>query len=894
MHNNIKEKKSKIEIELDSFLVAVCKDKALQPFSNTFHFEGENPAQRKLGDLFGIIRSNDNSEGSAYLPNLLSQVIKREFFLKPNRGTEESFGSALNKINLALEDLAQHEITNWINNLDAVIGVISGNELHFTKLGNGQIFLSKNKKIAEISKGLNEEKNVHPVKTFSDISYGELSIGDKLIFSTKKLFDSLSWEEITRHTKTFTSSEFDNILKSTLDLEGEDVGVVITNIKEKSVTSAPKEKDLAKLNFFGESEAFTPKTSLGKRCRSLKNIEQETKNTKDKEVSITTEAPISSLIPKKTRDGEIELSKKAKKGAVNIPNKPTAPTEQKNKTVGSSPISPFEEQPELFIKEADGNKEVLEMKEIDDTNEKSFNSILNKAKKTLEDLKKNNNISASSIPLISKIKLGKSDDNIKDLSFNNSISYPIEPSKELEEQEKMEAEKETIRKEREFMRVKNGEIRKKEESTFKEKQAKSVRRTIGVYLKKVKEKLDLIDFQRILNELKSIFLKLTEKIKELYTAMHAKINSLVSGEKRIGKGNNIASESTKPTDTQIKTSFRDAMTSSITSVIAISKQKDLGRLKRKFVLLTRKYKKIILIGTISLLALIFLFSFLSKLIGNKAFNETSTTEIINDQKRGGSESETETTTIAAVNEEIKALTGDKDELFILTASGKFFRLDITNNNLKEVPLKNDMKETKTLVSMPTLRLVFLISEKRVFSYSPVTNRFTDVDIKLPNNLAIGGAGVYLQYLYILDNNSKNIYQFPRKPGGFHNYKIRIPNQQFFSAAIDLAVDDSLLVASENGEIQQYFEGKLKTSFSAKNDDYEETRIVDIETRSQPSNIYSLDSKNGVLMKILKSNQSETVKKFSEKFIDAEHFWVNEKQDRAFISTKNGDILRISL
>lgn len=921
---DIKDEKTKTEIELDSFLVAVCKNKELKPFSNTFHFEGENLAQLKLGELFGIIRIQDQSEESAYLPNLLAQVIKREFFLKPNRGTEESFGAALNKVNLALEDLAQHEVTSWIGTLDAVIGVMNKDELHFTKLGEGHIFLSKNKRIVNISEGLNEDINVHPVKTFSDISSGKLSIEDKIIFSTEELFKSLSWEEITRHTNTFTSNEFDNILKSTLDLEGEDVSAITVNIKEKSVMPIPKEKVTSGLNFFGESDSLNVKTSLGSRCKSLKNLDKKTTEKDSEGEKKATDALISTLIPKKTRGGEIDLKQKKGEEQKETPEKKNSTDEvngektlnkeesgekkqkgfedkvnkekkKRKENLGSSPISPFEEEPELFIKEDDEEK--FEMDKIDEDTEKSFNSVLGKVKRTLEDLRKNNTISANSIPLISKLKLGKQPENIKDISFNNDEEYQ---KKLLEEVKKEKEEKEKMRKEKEEMRLKNEGIREKEERRFEERQArkKRVKRNIAAFSQKISDKTKSIDFEVIITKIKDFFVAIAKNIKSLYSTIQTKTKTLSP----IRRNNNGMTPKTTEENfpTQEKVSFKNRFTKTSSSlqksmslVVKSIKQRDKKIDIERIIGFCKRYK----LALITIASLLFIFiAVLSFILLRKKDNgETLISEIretIQQELPVGEQ--VDITAIADIKSEIQSITGDKDELFIITTSGKFFKLNITNNNLEEIPLKNSVRDIKRIVSMPTLRLIFLISEKDVFSYSPVVNRLTDVNVKFPNNLSIGGAGVYLENLYLLDKTSKNIYQFSRKPGGFNNYKTRTASQQFFSSAIDLAVDDSLLVSSENGEIQQYFKGKLKTSFSAKSEGYDEVKIADIETRLEPNTIFALDSKNGFLLKIPRDNPGEKERHFNQKFIDAQHFWINEKQDRAFISTKNGEILRLAL
>ena len=255
-----KEKREK-NWSVEAFQVVVCREKKLAPFLNVFDFEGISPEQKKLGRLFGAIQIFDYNEKSAYLPNLVAQVIKKEFFKETKRTGEESFESALRKANLALADLASHEIVGWMGKFQAVVGAIQGNDFWFTQSGGGKIILVRKKIANEISLGLdNEESASHPVKTFSNISSGKLEKGDKLIFATETVFEKNRWEEFSRHITVFSSSELDNLLRSTIELEAENAGFVLANvlIGESPLLKkeAPLEENFSSpnLNFFGKKD----------------------------------------------------------------------------------------------------------------------------------------------------------------------------------------------------------------------------------------------------------------------------------------------------------------------------------------------------------------------------------------------------------------------------------------------------------------------------------------------------------------------------------------------------------------------------------------------------------------------------------------------------------------
>lgn len=256
-----KNENTPIEIDLDVFEVNAIGDKKFQPFFNVFHFQGANYAEQKLGELFGVIQIFDDSKNSAYLPNVIAQVIKKEFFSDYRRPTEKAFESALHKANLALTDLAQHEIVEWMGRLHSVIGVLNKESFHFTQAGGGRILLIRNKLVSDITRGLDDGEGVgHPIKTFSNISAGNVSTDDKLIFCTETVFESFSWEDLKRHCNAFSSAEFDNLFRATLMSEAQQAGAIVINVNEKATQPVPSFKPnvvendtIPDQNFFGSA-----------------------------------------------------------------------------------------------------------------------------------------------------------------------------------------------------------------------------------------------------------------------------------------------------------------------------------------------------------------------------------------------------------------------------------------------------------------------------------------------------------------------------------------------------------------------------------------------------------------------------------------------------------------
>ncbi len=217
-----------------------CSQKELAPFATVFVAPAENFEQQQLGTLFGILRVDDYSESSSYVVNLLTSVMKKEYFGHPHRSSEESFEASLRKANLALAELARHGATAWAGKINFVGGAIERNNLHFTCLGDVSVFLIRGDQLADISEELEEEKESesHPLKTFSNVSSGKLEHGDKLVFTTSELTDIFSQEELRRNARHFSREEFPGFLEISLGANSELACAIVVDITAQTDAKA--------------------------------------------------------------------------------------------------------------------------------------------------------------------------------------------------------------------------------------------------------------------------------------------------------------------------------------------------------------------------------------------------------------------------------------------------------------------------------------------------------------------------------------------------------------------------------------------------------------------------------------------------------------------------------
>jgi len=813
--------KTETKIEADSFEIVACKNKDLQSFLNVFHFEGETFAQTGLGKVFGVIQVHDHSEQSAYLPNLIAQVIKKEFYKNSKRATEESFEAALHKANSALAELAQHELVSWHGKLHAVIGAVNSDHFLFTQANGGKIFLIRDKKISEISNELDEPTD-NPIKTFSNVSEGTIENGDKVIFSTESIHDSLTMDDLKRHANTFSPDELDNLLKSTIESEGENVGTIVVNFSEKTIPQAPREKGkrFASVNYFGNDEKQSDaKIEKKQTSEAKKEHKKQQSRTKEDKISVREE-------DENDHGGEPEDKQ---------------PDDGKN-------MSPFEKQPELFIKE-DGQTE-----KADDSDDKKISldsfgnrpdEIFNKIKKALS-FSKVKNASLAIKKKTAELGVEKSKKVLE--KAKNITQKTIKPKIKVERDEELSTEIPPIEKKETIKEVSSANIPDFHESTKINVKASGEKDETGTKLAKFWEK----------NEQPVITTNQDEPEQAL-----PKRRLLLKSAGKIMQKVRMLSSKISPHDSDNLNKKKPSV--KLLGILAIA---------------------IVIIGGISLL-----------FVANKNSNEPPEQNQpidVNDetQKNDPVSLKGENINIeklADLESDVVAMTFDDGEVFMLTSLNSFYRYDTHNGTLDEISIEDQLRSAEAIDVIDSLNVIILVSSKESVSYLRVTKSFDENKIDLPEDLAIIGTGSYLSYFYIFDKTSGQIYRYSRT---IEKPEVWLKNPLDATGATDMAIDDSIRIGYSDGRIERYFKGKQESSFLLDAD----PKIIPhkIATTTDHEFYYILDKEQGIIAKIGKNNDQvqETYK--DEKISGAKDIYLDVSANSIYFVSKSAELMKLGL
>ena len=177
----------------------ILKSRAAKEFSakpqticEIFSYQPENIEQLPLGNLY-IVAELSCVKDCGHLSNLLASIIKREYYLYPERGALKSFRAALKKANTHLAELAKQGNLEWLGKFHFICASVAKDDMLFVQAGQAHAYVARQGHFMDLTrKIIPESGRPHPSKTFSSIVTGKTEIDDKIVFATPYLTQVIS------------------------------------------------------------------------------------------------------------------------------------------------------------------------------------------------------------------------------------------------------------------------------------------------------------------------------------------------------------------------------------------------------------------------------------------------------------------------------------------------------------------------------------------------------------------------------------------------------------------------------------------------------------------------------------------------------------------------------
>ncbi len=886
--------------------ILVINNSTLKPYVELFNYAPENIYQQPLGSLVGFFEIKEYSQDSAYIVNFLTSVLKKEYYINPKRPVTESLDSALHKVNLALSELAKQGNVEWLGKLHASICVLEKNNAHFSVAGNAKIFLHRNQTLSEISEDLASDAiELHPLKTFVNVSSGRMEAGDRLLITSDDIFHILSINELKKNLQRLEGEKFVQFLKTALSNQLEMIASLVLEMSEaeKSVpTKAIADNKAAPpINVFSE-DAFSNVNS-----QNTTSHEQITEKEKG-EVAYTDEKtghiyiqgedlPISevsktALFMEAAKEKAAEvlyLAKKDLRRRFTLYKKQRAKVAELRRSEKELREKLALEEKEKLLAEAEAEEKIrmeqlaiemeaqLELEKIQAAEEKErllieqqqFELQLAEEKKQIETAKKtpivvdlkNNKEASSQRPLTFKEKLALAVvEDMPTIEIEEAVKTNIETSKSPFQMKLQNAIKEQQRNAVIDLRTPKQEAEEASitnEEYFQQPAESEVSGKVSVTISNTKP---LSPAALKLEEFKLLTQSIIKQT-NLRAQNFAKLTRKTAQKKLKGDGESVESKHFTPRFDKIRSSF--AAFSSKQKKYAIAAFIIIFIVPLFIVNLTEKPKPVAAPKTEIIPQ-----TLAEKLAGEKNIKFNSTKKLL-------------------VSESIVAIVIANSDVIAITPTGT----KITNRDLqKEYTLPEGSGSAIDATFMSDLSLVLILTDKnKVISFSPTSLKFSENNIVLTGKPSATFMGTYLTYLYVLDPESNQIYRYPRAEGGFGEKLDWYKDKISLSKVTDMTIDDNIYLV-ENNKILKFFKGTSVpfTLEESKNP----VQLKNIFTTMELTSIYALDKESSRIMEYSKDGKI-IAQHFNEAVESADSLAVDEKNRTAYIITKKG-LIAISL
>ncbi len=163
---------------------------------------------------------------------------------------ELSFETLLEELNNALNNLAKNGDSDWVGSFNALIGFAYDGKIGITQTGTIAGYIIRKGKVSSILDSL-KQYDPHPLKTFTDITFGRISHQDGLIFGNKNLFDKISLNNTRQIVSDSTSKEAISVLCDTFKKNKVfSVNAIVINASNKAIPF----QDIPEVQYVDEPE----------------------------------------------------------------------------------------------------------------------------------------------------------------------------------------------------------------------------------------------------------------------------------------------------------------------------------------------------------------------------------------------------------------------------------------------------------------------------------------------------------------------------------------------------------------------------------------------------------------------------------------------------------------
>ena len=161
-------------------------------------------SKTQMGEVFSMVEILTQWFTTAQIGQTIINTFTSAYYNSGSTSDLANFEAALKKVNETLAQITQNGETDWIGNLSAVLGVIIENKIHIGQTGKAIAYVFRDGKVEDLTEGLATNGESHPLKTFTNVTSGELKSHDKILIANPELYAQIDMENL-RQTITMNS-----------------------------------------------------------------------------------------------------------------------------------------------------------------------------------------------------------------------------------------------------------------------------------------------------------------------------------------------------------------------------------------------------------------------------------------------------------------------------------------------------------------------------------------------------------------------------------------------------------------------------------------------------------------------------------------------------------------
>lgn len=149
-----------------------------------------------MGEVFMLVEILTPWLPTAQIGQSIINTFAESYYNSGSTSDLVNFEESLKKINTNLAKIIQEGETEWIGKLNSTLGVVVENKLHLAQAGKAEAYVFRDGKTNHLTEGLAQAVEPHPLKTFSNITSGELKTHDKVLIANPELFNHISLDNL--------------------------------------------------------------------------------------------------------------------------------------------------------------------------------------------------------------------------------------------------------------------------------------------------------------------------------------------------------------------------------------------------------------------------------------------------------------------------------------------------------------------------------------------------------------------------------------------------------------------------------------------------------------------------------------------------------------------------